>query len=83
MYVTSPDGGNLQIKMPKTILDSMIETEEEEKGNVTGSKFTVLIDGVKTKFEEIKQQQKDTTKEISVFIPKGDKKVEIIGKDIS
>ena len=84
MYVTSPDGGNLQIKMPKTILYSMIETEEEEgKGNVTGSKFTVLIDGVKTKFEEIKQQQKDTTKEISVFIPKGDKKVEIIGKDIS
>ena len=84
MHVTSPDGGNLQIKIPKTILDSMIEIEEEGKGNVTGSKFTVLIDGVKTKFEEIKQQQqKDTTKEISLFIPKGDKKIEIIGKDIS
>ncbi len=46
MYVTSPDGGNLQIKMPKTILYSMIETEEEGKGNVTGSKFTVLIDSI-------------------------------------
>jgi hypothetical protein len=49
-----------------------------------------LIDGVKTEFTEIpssnvtdQQQQKDLTREISVFIPKGDKKVEIIGKDIS
>jgi hypothetical protein len=49
-----------------------------------------LIDGVKTEFTEIpsnvtdqQQQQKDISKEISVFIPQGDKKVEIIGKDIS
>jgi YVTN family beta-propeller protein len=95
MHVTSPDGGNLQIKIPKTILDSITEIAEG-KGNITDSKFTVLIDGVETKFEEIsspmttgggdgdlQQQQKDITREISVFIPKGDKKVEIIGKDIS
>jgi len=89
MQVTSPDGGNLQIKIPKTVLDSIAEVE-----NVTTAKLTVLIDGVKTEFKETsqpiriddggnQQQQKDITREISVFIPKGDKKVEIIGKDIS
>lgn len=90
MHVTSPDGGNLQIKIPKTILDSIAEVE-----NVTDVKLTVLIDGVKTEFKEtpqpmkigdggdLQQQQKDITREISVFIPKGDKKLEIIGKDIS
>jgi DNA-binding beta-propeller fold protein YncE len=89
MHVTSPDGGNLQIKIPKTVLDSIAEVE-----NVTDAKLTVLIDGVKTEFKEtpqpmkigdsdLQQQQKDITREISVFIPKGDKKIEIIGKDIS
>jgi hypothetical protein len=90
MHVTSPDGGNLQIKMPKTILDSLAEVE-----NATDFKLTVLIGGVKTEFKETlqpmkigdgvdqQQQQKDITREISVFIPKGDKKIEIIGKDIS
>jgi DNA-binding beta-propeller fold protein YncE len=83
MQVTSFDGGDLQIKIPKTILDAIAEG---------GENMTVLIDGVKTQFTEIpndvtdQQQQlpqKDTSREISVFIPKGDKKVEIIGKDIS
>ena len=95
MQVTSPDGGDLQIKMPKTILDSITD-DQGGKGNVTEHKLSVLIDGVKTKFEEIQQQQpmkvnnggdlqqqKDTIKEIVVFIPKGDKKIEITGKDIS
>jgi YVTN family beta-propeller protein len=85
MHVTSFDGGDLQIKMPKAILDVITEG---------GENITVLIDGVKTEFTEIpsdlpdqqQQQQlpqKDTSREISVFIPKGDKKIEIIGKDIS
>jgi len=89
MHVTSPDGGNLQIKIPKTVLDSIAEVE-----NVITAKLTVLIDGVKTEFKETpqpmsigdggnQQQQNDISREISVFIPKGDKKVEIIGKDIS
>ncbi|MGH9980231.1 MAG: YncE family protein [Nitrososphaeraceae archaeon] len=89
MQVTSSDGGNLQIKIPKTVLDSIAEVE-----NVTTAKLTVLIDGVKTDFKETSQpmriddggdlqQQKDISREISVFIPKGDKKVEIIEKDIS
>ena len=81
MQITSFDGGNIQIKMPKAILDAIIEE---------GENITVLIDGVKTEFTEIpsnvtdQQQQlpqKDTIREISVFIPKGDKKVEIIEKD--
>lgn len=83
MQVSSFDGGDLQIKMPKTILNAITEGGEYN--------ITVLIDGVKTEFTEIpsnvtdqqQQQQKDISKEISVFIPKGDKKVEIIGKDIS
>jgi len=84
MQVSSLDGGDLQIKMPKTILDAITEGGEYN--------ITVLTDGVKTQFTEIpsdvtdQQQQlpeKDTSREISVFIPKGDKKVEIIGKDIS
>jgi DNA-binding beta-propeller fold protein YncE len=89
MEVTSLDGGNLQIKIPKTVLDSIAEVE-----NVTDNKLTVLIDGVKTEFKEKPpqpprkviidetEQEQDTSREISVFIPKGDKKVEIIGKDI-
>ena len=81
MQVSSFDGGDLQIKMPKTILNAITEGGEYN--------ITVLIDGVKTEFREIpsnvtdQQQQKDISKEISVFIPKGDKKVEILGKDIS
>jgi DNA-binding beta-propeller fold protein YncE len=94
MQVTSPDGGDLQIKMPKTILDSITD-DQDGKGNVTEDKLSVLIDGVKTKFEEIQQQpmkvgnggdlqqQNDTIREIVAFIPKGDKKIEITGKDIS
>jgi hypothetical protein len=94
MQVSSFDGGDLQIKMPKAILDAITEG-----GNVTDAKLTVLVDGLKTEYKETtlpqprkvmidegQQQQlpqKDTIREISVFIPKGDKKVEIIGKDIS
>ncbi|MGZ8887490.1 MAG: YncE family protein, partial [Nitrososphaeraceae archaeon] len=90
MQVSSFDGGDIQIKIPKTVLNVITE---EGKGNVTDTKFTVLIDGVKTEFTEIpprkviidegQEEQKDTSREISVFIPKGDKKVEILGKDIS
>ena len=81
MQISSFDGGNIQIKMSKAILDAIIEEREN---------ITVLIDGVKTEFTEIpsnvtdQQQQlpqKDTIREISVFIPKGDKKVEMIEKD--
>ena len=81
MQVTSSDGGELQIKIPRTILDTIIEGERN---------MTVLVDGKKTEFIEIPSspsdqqlQQKDITKEISVFIPKGDKKVEITGKILS
>jgi hypothetical protein len=82
----------LQIKIPKTILDSITEV-----GNVTDAKFTVLVGGVKTEYKETtppqprkvmidekgqEQQEQDTSREISIFIPKGVKKVEIIGKDV-
>jgi hypothetical protein len=91
LEVNSEDGGNLQIKIPKTILDSISEV-----GNVTDSKLIVLVDGIETEFKETiapssrtvmidergqEQQQQDISREISVFIPKGDKKIEIIGKD--
>ena len=86
MQVSSLDGGDLQIKIPEGILNAITEGGEYN--------ITVLIDGVKTEYTEIpssnvtdqQQQQlsqKDTSKEISIFIPKGDKKVEIIGKNIS
>jgi len=81
MQVTSSDGGELQIKIPRTILDTIIEGERN---------MTVVVDGKKTEFKEIPNspsdqqvQQKDITKEISIFIPKGDKKVEITGKIFS
>ena len=91
MEVNSEDGGNLQIKIPKTILESIYEV-----GNVTDAKLTVLVDGVKTEYKETispqprkvmidegqQQQEQDTSREISVFIPKGVKKIEIIGKDV-
>ena len=85
MNVISPDGGNLQIKMPKTILDPLTDRKE----NVTDLKFTVLINGVETKYEEIpvrtsdQQGQIESIREISVFIPQGDQKVEILGQGIS
>jgi DNA-binding beta-propeller fold protein YncE len=81
MQVTSSDGGNLQIRMPKTILDPLTEGIE----NVTDSKFIVLINGAETNFEEIpvrtidQQEQIESIREISVFIPQGDQKVEILG----
>jgi DNA-binding beta-propeller fold protein YncE len=62
MHVLSFDGGDLQIKMPKTILNAITEGGEYN--------ITVLIDGVKTEFTEIpsnvteQQQQKDISKEI-------------------
>src|SRR5574339_181904 len=81
MQVTSSDGGDLQIKIPKTILDIIIEGDRN---------MTVLVGGEKTEFKEIPSslsdqqlQQKDLSKEILVFIPKGDRKVEITGKIIS
>ena len=81
MQVTSSDGGDLQIKIPKTILDTIIEGDRN---------MTVLVGGEKTEFKEIPSslsdqqlQQKDISKEILVFIPKGDRKVEITGKIIS
>src|SRR5574339_263708 len=81
MQVTSSDGGDLQIKIPKTILDIIIEGDRN---------MTVLVGGEKTEFKEIPSslsdqqlQQKDISKEILVFIPKGDRKVEITGKIIS
>lgn len=81
MQVTSSDGGDLQIKIPKTILDAIIEGDRN---------MTVLVGGEKTEFKEIPSslsdqqlQQKDLSKEILVFIPKGDRKVEITGKIIS
>jgi DNA-binding beta-propeller fold protein YncE len=90
LEVNSEDGGNLQIKIPKTILEYIYRVE-----NVIDAKLTVLVDGLKTEYKETtppqsrkvmidegQQQEQDTSREISVFIPKGVKKIEIIGKDL-
>ena len=94
MQLVSQDGGNLQIKIPETILESLSEPETISSGNITDIKLTVLIDGEKTEYIETttikpakaeteqQQQEQEQSKEISLFIPKGDKTLEIIGKDI-
>jgi hypothetical protein len=81
MQVTSPDGGNLQIKIPKTVLDSIAEPGQVALGNVTDIKFTVLIDGVKQnskKHQENNNWRRRTRTtgylKRNLFIPKGDKK---------
>lgn len=90
MQLVSQDGGNLQIKIPETILELLSEPETMTAENITDIKLTVLVDGEKTEYIEtpltIKpekaEQQQEQAKEISVFIPKGDTTLEIIGKDI-
>ena len=90
MQLVSQDGGNLQIKIPETILESLSKGENISAENITDIKLSVLVDSKKTEYIEtpttIKpekaEQQQEQAKEISVFIPKGDKTLEIIGKEI-
>jgi hypothetical protein len=52
IQVTSSDGGDLQIKIPTTILDTVIEGDRN---------MTVLVDGEKTEFKEIPSKSSTAT----------------------
>ncbi|MGD1834622.1 MAG: hypothetical protein ACPKQO_02750 [Nitrososphaeraceae archaeon] len=74
MEVTSLDGGELQISLPRSILDS---TE-----NGVDTEFLALLNNEEIRVKETKLKDESTTLQdrvITVFIPKGDQRLEIKG----
>lgn len=68
MNVQSLDGGNLNLNIPRTVLDS--------QKNGTDSSFTVLLNGQEIKYQETKNPD---YRELAMFIPKGSQIIKIIG----
>lgn len=68
MNVRSTDGGDLNLNIPRYILDS--------QKNGTDTSFTVLIDGREIEFKEVTNQD---YRELTMFIPKDSKLIKIIG----
>jgi DNA-binding beta-propeller fold protein YncE len=68
MNVRSIDGGNLDLNIPRYILDS--------QKNGTDTSFTVLIDGREIGFHETKNPY---YRELTMFVPKDSKTIKIIG----
>jgi DNA-binding beta-propeller fold protein YncE len=68
MNVRSTDGGDLNLNIPRYILDS--------QKNGTDTSFTVLIDGREIQFQELTNPD---YRELTMFIPKDSKLIKIIG----
>ena len=77
MNVNSPDGGEIALRIPRSILDA--------KSNNNGSDmaFKVSVNGNPTSYQEEEQQQERKAKldyrEITVSIPKDSKTMDIVG----
>lgn len=63
------DDGQLTIKLPRTIIDAVLENGEDDK-------FFVLVDGTETEFEEIRGISDRT---VTVSFPKGTNEIMIFG----
>jgi YVTN family beta-propeller protein len=73
MNVNSPDGGDLALRIPRTMLDA----KDNNGKDIT---FKVSVDGNPTQYqEEQKQLGKLDYREITLFVPKNSKMIEIIG----
>jgi YVTN family beta-propeller protein len=109
MNVSSPDGGDLTMNIPRAVLDA--KQPNEEGGGViqqntsiantttntaNDSNFRVLIDGKQVSYSEDREAEESTdntppenqeitpqrdaeSREITFFVPKGSKNVEVIG----
>ena len=69
MDVNSPDGGDVTMKIPREMIDV------QQGGNDTS--YQAMIDGKQAKIEAVSTDS--STREVSVFVPKGAKSLEIIG----
>lgn len=93
MNVSSPDGGDLTINIPRAVLDAKQQTErgegqqgqqEQQNTSVTSNttaddaSFRVLVDGNPVNYSEGEETDAEF-REITFFIPRGSKYVEIIG----
>jgi DNA-binding beta-propeller fold protein YncE len=72
MNVQSLDGGNLNLNIPRMVLDS--------QKNGTDSPFTVLLNGKDLKYQEMTKNP--DYRELAVFIPKGSQLIKIIGTTV-
>lgn len=78
MKISSPDGGELALRIPRTILDA-----KDNKGN--DIMFKVLVNGNPIQYQEQKQLEKAGVggklgyREITLFLPKDSKMLDIIG----
>ncbi len=75
--VNTQDGGNLTLTLPRQMIDSL-------KGT-TDAQFRVMIDGKATKYQEgqpIVAEDGSQSREITVFIPKGSARLEIVGTQV-
>lgn len=79
MLVNTQDGGNLTLTLPRQMIDSL-------QGNNTDAQFQVMIDGKATKYQEgqpiVAQEDGSQSREITVFIPKGSAKLEVVGTQV-
>jgi hypothetical protein len=78
MKISSPDGGELALRIPRAVLDA-----KDNKGNDV--MFKVLVDGNPIQSQEQKQVGKagvggkQDYREITLFLPQGSKMLDIIG----
>lgn len=68
--VDTLDGGDLAIQIPRAMLDA-------KSGDGVDSQFQLLIDGTQVEYDEALSS--DYTREITVFVPQGSQKLEVIG----
>lgn len=68
--VDTLDGGDLAIQIPRAMLDA-------KSGDGVDSRFQLLIDGRQIEYEEALSS--DDAREITVFVPQGSQKLEVIG----
>lgn len=69
MIVQSLDGGDINLRIPRTILDS--------KQNGTDSNFKVFIDGKEIKYQQTAGNQ--DYRELTIFVPKNSQNIKILG----
>lgn len=88
MMVSAPDGGQVTLSVPNTVLEMIGEDQTQQtQQSQNGSKFKLLIDGEPTRFNEQSilpsniNLQKETNREISFYVSPNSRSIQIIGMD--
>jgi hypothetical protein len=74
MKAASQDGGDLTLRIPTSMLDA-----KDTKGNNTD--FKLSVDGKPTTFQEPKLQEEAGYREITFFVPKDSKVIDVVGTE--